>query len=144
MLLKKCFVHIILRLLSMVLTACPVFFLLDNFGIVHGVVLGFNTLVSQLFFDTITRTVARETGVATVLGTAAALGAASIGAQVINGIHNFLTKVFFKKTTGFLSLRINQKATAIDPISFESPAVLDNINKANRGMSNSMKLLFIT
>lgn len=45
---------------------------------------------------------------------------------------------------GYLSLRINDKASRIDPVSYESPQLLDDINKANEGMTNSLELMFIT
>jgi ATP-binding cassette subfamily B protein len=66
-------------------------------GIFHGVAFGVNTLVTQVFFDTLTRAVAGETKVSAVLGMAAVLGTVTLGAQVLNGVGNFTYKVFQKK-----------------------------------------------
>src|SRR5690606_28587621 len=126
--------RIILRLYPFVFTACPGLFLLDSLlGIFHGVAFGVNTLVTQVFFDTLTRAVAGETKVSAVLGMAAVLGTVTLGAQVLNGVGNFTYKVFQKKMTGYLQMLINQKAVKIVPVLFESPVVLDDINKANWG-----------
>ena len=43
--------------------------------------------------------------------------------------------------TGYLQMLINQKAAKI-PVLFESPVVLDDINKANWGSHSSLGLLF--
>jgi len=135
--------RIILRLYPFVFTACPGLFLLDSLlGIFHGVAFGVNTLVTQVFFDTLTRAVAGETKVSAVLGMAAVLGTVTLGAQVLNGVGNFTYKVFQKKMTGYLQMLINQKAVKIDPVLFESPVVLDDINKANWGVHSSLGLLF--
>jgi ATP-binding cassette subfamily B protein len=135
--------RIVLRLLPFVFTACPGLFLLDSLlGIIHGVAFGVNILVTQLFFDTLTQAVAGEVKAASVLGMAAVLGTITLGAQVLNGVGNFTYKVFQKKMIGFLQMLINQKAVKIDPVLFESPVVLDDINKANWGVSSSLGLLF--
>lgn len=136
-------IRIIGRLIPIVLVTCPVFFILSNLvGIIHGVSWGFSTFVSQLFFDTIAVAVKVRSGFGKVLLMAAALGAAIIASQVLNGLHNFMSNVFIQKMTGFLGMRINQKASRIDPVLYESPSLLDDINKANEGMKNSLGLLF--
>ena len=135
--------RIIFRLLPMALAGCPVLFIVSNLvGIVHGVSWGFSTYVSQLFFDSVTNAVEKRSGFNTVLWMAAALGAVTIASQVLNGIHNFMSSTFFKKMGGHLSMRINRKASRIDPVAYESPKLLDDINKANEGASNSLFLLF--
>lgn len=134
--------RIIFRLIPMVFAACPVFFILNNIvGIFHGVSFGFGTLISQLFFDSVVKAVSTRSAPGIVFWMATALGAVTIGSQVLNGLHNFMSNVFFQKMTGFLSMQINQKATRIDPVLYESPLLLDDINKANEGMANSLGLL---
>jgi ATP-binding cassette subfamily B protein len=135
-------IKVIFKLIPMVFAACPGFFVLNNLvGIIHGVSWGINTFVSQLFFDSVSNKVLEPSGMDTVYLMAAALGAVAIGSQVLNGLHNFMTNIFFKKMSGFLGMRINEKASKIDPICYESPRLLDDINKANLGMQNSLSLL---
>jgi ATP-binding cassette subfamily B protein len=122
-------------------------FIINNLvAIIHGASWGVNTFVSQLFFDAVANSITKRSGLNTVLWMAAGLGAATIGSQILNGIHNFMGNTFSQKMGGFLNIRINQKASRIDPVLYESPSLLDDINKANEGMHNSLGLLvtFIT
>lgn len=133
---------IIFRLLPLVFAACPVFFIVTNvIGVVHGVSYGIITYVSQLFFDSVSRAISGKATVIFVIWTALALGGANIFSQILNGLHNFLEEVFFQKMYGYLGMYINRKASRIDAVSYEDPSMLDDINKANQGMSNSLGLL---
>jgi ATP-binding cassette subfamily B protein len=134
----------VLRMLfPFALASFPVLFLLTNaVGIAHGASFGLNTFLSQLFFDSVTKAVSQQTGLSVVLGLAAAQGAATIGSEILNGLHNFMGKTYYRKMIGYLSLRMNEKASRLDPIVYESPELLDDINKANEGMTNSLGLLF--
>ncbi|NLX71403.1 MAG: ABC transporter ATP-binding protein [Clostridiales bacterium] len=135
--------YIFYRLLPMIFAGCPVFFIVNNLvAVIHGVSWGVNTFATQLFFDSVTNAVAGKAGIATVLWMVAVLGGAMIGSQILNGVHNFMTSTFGKKMIGYLGMRINEKASRIDPVSFENPEFLDDINKANEGMTNSLGLLF--
>jgi ATP-binding cassette, subfamily B, bacterial len=137
------FARIIFRLFPMVLASCPLLFIFGNIvGIIHGASWGFNTFVSQLFFDAVAKAVTEKSDVGIVVWMALALGAAAIGSQILNGIHNFMSATFFNKMSGFLGIRINEKASRIDPILYETPVFLDDINKASEGMNNSLGLLF--
>lgn len=138
---------ILIRLFPTFIMAYPVMFILINMiAVVHGVSFGVITYVSNLFFDSVADAVSSRatfgSGAEIVLWMGAALGATTIGTQVFNGLHNFMGNTFIKKMKGYLSVQINKKTARIDPISYESPAMLDDINKANEGMGNSMGLVF--
>lgn len=136
---------IVFRLIPIVFKGCPI--LLTScilIGIMHGLSMAFNTYASQLFFDSVTKAAAQKSGILTVVQMAAFLGAVMLATQILNGVHNFMGDAFFKKAEGFLGNRINEKSSKIDPVSYESPTLLDDINKANQGMENSLYLLFIS
>jgi len=136
--------RILLRLLPIAFKAAPGLFLWTNLlSVMHGASWGANTWISQLFFDSISRSIQGHAGIGPVLGMAAALGGIAIGTQVLNGLHNFMSEVYFQKAGGYLFMKINGKASRIDPISYEDPAILDDINKAAEGAKNSIILLFI-
>ncbi len=135
--------RILFRLLPMAFQATPGLFLWTNLlAVIHGASWGANTWISQLFFDSVSKAIQGNAGIGLVLGMAGALGGVAIGAQVLNGIHNFMAEAFFQKAGGYLAMKINGKASRIDPISYEDPAVLDDINKAGEGARNSLGLLF--
>jgi ATP-binding cassette, subfamily B, bacterial len=134
----------ILRVLfPIALAEAPLLWIITNLlGVIHGMSWGVNTLASQLFFDSVARAVGAGDGVSNVLVMALVLGAAVLGSQVLNGVHNFIGDVFEKKMSGGLQLRIHEKASRLDPVLFEDPAMLDDINKAREGANNSLGLLF--
>ena len=135
---------IIFRLLPMVFAGCPVFFITTNLvAVIHGVSWGVNTFATQLFFDSVTDAVSGRSGIVFVLWMATVLGGALIGSQILNGVHNFMNDALNKKMMGYLGMQINRKASLLDPILYEDPEFLDDINKANEGMANSLGLLFI-
>lgn len=136
-------ITILRKLFPIILASLPLLFIFTNLiGILHGASFAFNTFVTQHFFDSVTSAVSNQTGLNKVIWMALALGGAVIGSQILNGLHNFTGKTYLLKMTGLLTNRINQKASRIDPLSYESPQLLDDINKANQGMQNSLGLLF--
>lgn len=138
---------ILIRLFPAFIAAFPFMFLLCNLvAIVHGVSFGVITYVSNRFFDSVADAVAdRATlghGAGFAIAMGVVLGAVTIGTQVFNGLHNFMGNTFIKKMKGHLTVQIHKKTARIDPIAYESPSMLDDINKANEGMGNSMGLVF--
>jgi ATP-binding cassette subfamily B protein len=113
-------------------------------GILHAVSFGLLTMITQWFFDSVSDAAAGRISAMIAYGSAVGLIAAVIGIEVINGLYNFMSNQFFKKLTGHLSLRLNAKASQIDPISFENPALLNDITKAREGMMSSLDLVFTT
>ena len=139
------FIGMLMRLYPMIFKGAPILFISCNIvGIIHGMSFGFNTFASQRFFDSVAGAVASGAGAGAVIGSAAVLGVVVIGSQILNGIHNFMGNTFFKKMEGVMGMEVNKKAARIDPISYESPALLDDINKASAGASNSIGIVFIT
>jgi ATP-binding cassette subfamily B protein len=135
---------VILRVLfPIALAEAPLLWIMTNLlGVIHGTSWGVNTLATQLFFDSVARAVGAGGGVSNVLLMALVMGAAVLGTQVLNGVHNFIGDVFEKKMSGGLAMRIHEKASRLDPVLFEDPAMLDDINKAREGANNSLGLLF--
>ncbi|NGP45144.1 ABC transporter ATP-binding protein [Bacillaceae bacterium SIJ1] len=140
---KITLVTILRKLFPMIFVSAPVLFIVVNIiGVLHGVSFGVTTLATQHFFDAVTGAVSQQTGLSTVIWMAVALGGVTIGSQVLNGLHNFMGKTFILKSMGHLTNRIHEKASRIEPISYESPDLLNDINKAHEGMENSLGLLF--
>jgi len=130
------------RLLPMVFAATPVLFLAFNgLGILNGLAMGFNTFVTQHFFDAIQKGVEGIVDMSPIIWLAVAVGAVAIGNEFLNGLINFLGNTMFKKGSGYLNLQLHNKASRIEPVEYEHPSRLDDINKAQEGMFNSYFLL---
>ncbi len=135
--------NVLVALLPLATAGAPLLFVFVNLvGIVHGVSWGLTTYASQLFFDAVTKAVSAKGTIMGVVLMTVVLGAATLGSQVLNGVHNFMGEVFSREMERVLSMRIHNKAARIDPVSFENPALLDDISKAREGARNSLWVLF--
>ncbi|WP_142415056.1 ABC transporter ATP-binding protein [Hathewaya massiliensis] len=135
---------VVRKIAPIVFKACPVYIILVSImGILHGMSTGFNTFMTQKFFDTVAKGVGKSDSLKSMILVACALGGAFIASEVLNGIHNFMASNLIQKELGHLGKIINEKAGKIDPINFENPLFLDDISKANDGMKNSMGLITV-
>jgi ATP-binding cassette, subfamily B, bacterial len=126
---KVTLIRIFHRLLPMAFSASPLLFIFCTaFGIVHGLLYGVSTLITHQFFDTVTDAVNGISSVNIVIWMGIALGSIMIGTELVNGLHNFVGQTYVKKATGFLNMKINEKATRIEPMAYENPDYLDDIN----------------
>lgn len=135
---------ILLRLHGLIWASLPGFFVLLNvLAVAHGLSWGLNTLVFQRFFDAVNQAVTGAGTPSAIYWQLAAVAGITFGGQILNGAHNFLTNIFGHKMMGFLSKEIYRKASRLDPIAFEDPAVLDDINKAHQGMGSCLHMLAV-
>lgn len=58
-----------------------------------------------------------------------------------NGLNAYNHMMNYFKIDGYLNYNINEKAKLINPIDFEDPACLDNINKARKGADSASYLV---
>ncbi len=126
------------RLTPMVLRASP-FWVTLNFsvGIIHSLSYGFQIIVTRAFFDAIAA-VGAETGIAALVGPAVASGLVLVASQVLNGVHNFMYMPLMEKVKGELRKTISRKSSRIEPVEFENPAFLDDVNKAKQGADSAI------
>jgi len=135
---------IVWRILKMVMAACPLYFsAVCLIGVIHGLSWGLNTYAMQFFFDSVASAVTGQGRLTVVYWGLAALGAVSIGSQVLNGMHNFMTNTLYNLVPGHLGKHIHRKAARIEPVCYETPELLDDINKAQKGAGNSLGLLIV-
>lgn len=136
--------EIVWRVFMMVMAACPFYFIATCLiGIVHGISWGLQSYATQFFFDSVASAVTDHTGLTIVYWSLLALGGVAIGSQVLNGVHNFMTSTLFSRVPGHLGKYIHRKAALIEPICYESPELLDDINKAQHGAGNSLGMLVV-
>ncbi|CAM2893096.1 ABC transporter ATP-binding protein [Hathewaya histolytica] len=136
--------EVVRKIAPIVIKACPIYTVaLTIIAIFHGLSIGFNTFMTQKFFDTITNGIGKSEHTKELLVKACVLGGAFIASEILNGVSNFMTNNISKIQIGYLGKVINEKSAKIDPINFENPQFLDDINKANEGMQNSVRLLII-
>ena len=112
-------------------------------SIIHGVSHGANVMIAQIFFDAVYRA---STGDNTVGGVVVALVlyvAFRLACDLLNAVHNFTSDVVMQRSIGYMNGEINRKSAAIDPVEYENPKRLDDINKAANGAGSAVFLVFI-
>lgn len=135
---------IVWRVFTMVIKACPVYFTTTCLiSVIHGLSWGLNTYATQFFFDAVATAVTSQTGLTMVYLGLLALGGVTIGSQVLNGMGNFMAGTLYGLVPGHLAKYIHRKAARIEPICYESPDLLDDINKAEKGANSSFGLLIV-
>ena len=135
---------IVWRIFKMVIKACPIYFTATCLiGVIHGLSWGLNTYATQFFFDAVATAVTSQTELTMVYLGLLALGGVTVGSQVLNGVHNFMAGALYGLVPGHLVKHIHRKAARIEPICYESPDLLDDINKAEKGAGSSLGLLIV-
>jgi ATP-binding cassette subfamily B protein len=135
---------ILARIAPIALTHAPGAFAASTLlAIVHGVSWGVATWAMQVFLDAVTEAAQGKTTVLRAVLALVLLGLATAGQQLLNGVHNFATGAFLDKVRGHIAKLLQAKASRIDPIYYEDPARLDDINKAAEGKNNAVTLFWL-
>lgn len=136
------FIKIIYKLVPAIFKACPIYVIMACLvGWLHGTSWGFITYITQIFFDSVTKNIKSSGNWENTYLMLAALGAAIIVFDILNGLHNFMFVSLYKKLNGYMGMKKNEKAAKIDPIAYEYPSLLDDINKAGQGMSSGISMI---
>lgn len=136
------FIKIVFRLIPAIFSACPIYVIMACLvGGLHGTSWGFITYITQKFFDSVTESIKSSGDWKYTYLMLIGLAAAIIVFDILNGLHNFMFVSLYKKLNGHMGMKKNEKAAKIDPIAYEDPSLLDDINKAGQGMLNSTSLI---
>ena len=127
--------HLLRRSMPMFWRACPwlvaVLLVLD---LLHAAGWAASIWVNANLFDTVAGAV-QSKNLGGVLLAVGLVGAVTVYCQLVNGIVNFLADQMEEKEKGAFNRKLIEKAARADPIAFETPALLDDINKAREGAS---------
>ena len=108
-----------------------------------GLFIGLNTVVMQQFFDTVLSYINLSSDMKEVIISLIILGAVVIGQQIIQGVINFMSGDLPLRIRGNVCERLNLKSGRLNPIDFENPEFLDDINKAKAGLEYSIQLVLV-
>lgn len=123
---------------KIVKTSPLIFIIWQLTAIMQGVLYGVLAPATQLFFDKATDFVTNKTTLSSVLMTLGVLGFIQVGRQIINGIVQFITTMYYKKIDGILSVQLHEKIQRLPAVSFENTEILDEINKAIQGKTEAI------
>jgi len=107
-------------------------------ALLHGISYGVIAPVTQVFFDRAAAYASNASGVSAVFMGLAALTAAHVIKQALNGAANFLHSMYYRKAEGALSAGLHEKTGRLSPVGFEDAAVLESLNKAAQGKNEAI------
>ncbi|MCL1858663.1 MAG: ABC transporter ATP-binding protein/permease [Oscillospiraceae bacterium] len=132
------------KIFPMVFKAKPSYCLVNqSLSIIHGMSHGANVMVAQIFFDSVYRASTGDNTVTNVIIALIFFIACRLASDILNAVHNFTTNVHWHRAMGFMNSEINKKSALIDPVEYENPKRLDDINKAANGAGSAVHLVFI-
>lgn len=117
-----------------------IFLLVSMFS---GLFIGINTVVMQKFFDAVISYINLSSTIKDIIISLIVLGAVVIGQQIIQGIINFMSNDLPLRIRGNVCEKLNLKSGRLNPIDFENPEFLDDINKAKVGLEYSIQLVLV-
>lgn len=130
-----------------VVKTCPLYYAAQQgVAVMHGLSHGLIATCMMLFFNSLENAVNKSSGIASVIPYFALYWGVMIACQILNGVHNFMHEVIYNRMRMVSASLIHQKSSRIDPILYENPDKLDDINKAHQGAGNlfSFQLVVIT
>lgn len=140
---KVKFIKVFNVIFPLIIKTCPLYFVVYCIcDITQGVSYGINTYFMQQFFDSVSSSQESPQTFTNTLFLAGIVAFIMIALQVLNGVSNFLYNNLIKKLNGHMNHLLNEKAYNLDPIVFENPDTLDDINKAQEGAKNSVGMVF--
>lgn len=131
-------VRVFMKLTPHVIRCAPWSFVAAQCGMAsYGIILGLTTVITQRFFDaaTVYSNGFRQKQVIFLL---AVLVVIHIFSQILNGATYVFLEALVQRIDGRLSMKHHEKMGRIAPEKFEDTQMLDFLNKAKQGKSNSI------
>ena len=138
------FLKIVRTVEPMIIKSCPILTVAAILtSILHSLAYVVNTFMTQKFFDSITATFSGKVELKIVYFMLGGLCISLVLTQVLNGISNFLANALVNKAKGTIGKILNHKSSKLDAADFENPTLLDDINKAQKGLEGGLWMSLI-
>jgi ATP-binding cassette subfamily B protein len=136
--------YMIKKIFPMCLKSKPSYFVFNRtISLLQGVSLGLNVMIAQMFFDTVYKVSIGEKDFHSVIIALILYVFSIFSADILNAMDDFSFQVQHLRILGYMTMIINKKSSLIDPIEYENPERLDDINKASNGAVPAIKFHFI-
>ncbi|QUI24922.1 ABC transporter ATP-binding protein [Vallitalea pronyensis] len=117
----------------------PMFIVLQTLSVAHGIFIGLLAPSMQLFFDRVENYAMGQRPLSAAITGLIILGFVQIGSSIIAGIVQFTRKMYYNRAEGVFSLELHEKINKLPPICFEDTKMLNHMNKAFKGKSESVQ-----
>lgn len=98
---------------------------------------------NKVMFDTILRGIDGKASYKNIITAILIVFFILLSQHFLNGLNAYNCMMHYFKIYGYLNNNINEKSKLIDPIDFENPFRLDDINKAKKGSEKAAYLVFV-
>ncbi len=137
-------IQIIIKVITITVSAAPTISITYLIlGIMFGTSFGLKTLVTQNFFDGVNSVLFGNISISKIVILALILGGVTIISELLNFIYSFVFSACETKVSGVLNKKINEKISKLEPIMFEDPTTLNDINKSKKGVDGILGLFVV-
>lgn len=128
------FIKMLKTAFPIIYRVCPVYFTIQQLvSTLHGLSHAVVVTVTAIFFDSVLKVANGEKTVSDILIWFVIYSGVIIVVQILNGMHNYMYGVVARRVQGYTTVKIHEKSSKINPIMYENPKNLDDINKAFNG-----------
>lgn len=139
---KQSLIKIYFRFLRKTAKACPVYFCFTSLAaILLGIFLALNTVALDGIFQAVAVYIKGDMAFAGVLKELLFLLLCILANPVLNGIYSVASSDFEQKAAGIFKKEFHQKCAKIDPVEFDKTEFLDDVEKAEKGILNSIRFV---
>ena len=132
-------IYMIKKIYPMCFKSKPTYYIFNQtVSVFHGISHGANVMVAQMFFDAVYRASTGDNSLGSVIIALILFVAFRLATDLLNAVHNFTHMVQWGRIQGFMNSEINKKSALIDPVEYENPKRLDDINKAANGSNSAI------
>lgn len=137
--------RMLVKLVPYIFRGAPLMFIyLRTTTVIYALVWFMIIPTNQIMFDTVARGAVGKAGYRDIIISVLTVFIILIAQHFLNGLNAYNHMMYYYKLRGYLNYNINEKAKLIDPIEFEDPSRLDDINKAVKGIENASLLVDTT
>ena len=139
------FINMIKEIYPMSFKTSPVYsVLLQIINILTELANGVILLATQWFFDAALQASSGGETLKSVLLVLGVFVSLKLAATIFEGVRQYLVEVHNSRVMGYMMSEIHKKSAKIDPIMYEDPAYLDDINKAANGVGSAIYFNYVT
>ena len=139
------FIYMIKEIYPMSFKTSPVYsVLLQIINILTGLANGVILLATQWFFDAALQASSGGETLKSVLLVLGVFVSLKLSATIFEGVRQYLVEVHNSRVMAYMMSEIHKKSAKIDPIMYEDPAYLDDINKAANGVGSAIYFNYVT
>lgn len=138
-------IYMIRKIYPICFKSNPQYFVFNQIlGMLQGLSYGVIVMVTQVFFDTIYNASTGKSNFNSVVIMFIVYVMFTFANDILHATHNFTGSVQHARILGYMNAEIIKKSALFDPIEYENPKRLDDINKASNGTSAAIHFQYIT